>query len=192
VPSANERVRKEAASDPFLIYQFYDNVEREIDRLDLSASPQSIYNLDESAFFTDPSRGRVVGETGTRAHRTTSGNGRECFTALATVNAAGRHLPPLIIFKGKHFYSSWAGQHALPGTTYAISGKSRLDSHYYCFTYFHFFLLFSTLSEKGWITRDIFVAWFKNSFLCSVTERPLLLILDGHISHLGLSFIHLA
>lgn len=124
VPSPIERKRKEAASDPFLIYEFYDLVESEIERLQLLDKPSHINNVDESAFCTDPKRGKVVSEKGVSTHRTTAGNLRKFFTAMGTINAAGNSYPPLFIFRAKNFYSTWGGSKVVPGTTYAISGNT--------------------------------------------------------------------
>jgi hypothetical protein len=123
IPNTLERKRKDASSDPFLIYEYYDLLERELDRLEIRNKPENIWNVDESSFFTDPSRGRVVGEKGTCAYRAISSSGRDCFTAMAAVNAAGGSLSPLIIFKGKNLQTTWKGSKALAGTTYSVSGE---------------------------------------------------------------------
>jgi hypothetical protein len=102
---------------------FYDLIEREIDRLGLKDRQSHIWNFDESAFCVDPSRGRVVAETGSSAFRVTAGTGRECFTAMAAVNAAGESLSPFIIFRGKNLQSTWKGSSDLPGTAYSVSGE---------------------------------------------------------------------
>jgi hypothetical protein len=122
-PSPLERVRKEAAADPFVVYEFYSLLEKEIESLHLQNSPQQIYNLDESAFFVDPRGGKVIAETGSKVQRVISTSGRNCFTAMACVNAVGTALPPLVIFDAKNLYSSWKGQRAIRGTMYACSGK---------------------------------------------------------------------
>jgi hypothetical protein len=57
-----------------------------------------------------------VAARGSDAQRAIAGSGRDCFTAMASVNAAGSFLPPLIIFKAKNLYDSWRGYKALPGT----------------------------------------------------------------------------
>jgi hypothetical protein len=41
------------------------------------------------------------------------------------------------------------------------------------------------------MTRDIFINWMK-SFIQTITQRPLLMIFDGHSTHLGLDAIELA
>jgi hypothetical protein len=115
-------------TNPFLIYTFYDLLENVCAELDLMDKPQCIFNIDESAFFVDPKGGRLYGGVGDNVQRITSGPGRTCFTVMVCVNAAGRSLPPLFIFQGKHLYSSWKGTDTsvLPGTTYACTGKYSL------------------------------------------------------------------
>jgi hypothetical protein len=49
----------------------------------------------------------------------------------------------------------------------------------------------SVFSENGWMTREIFHSWFV-SFIRNVSQRPLILVFDGHSAHLGLNTIHLA
>ena len=59
--------------------------------------------------------------------------------------------------------SVWKGEHALPNTCYGVS-------------------------PSGWMTSVIFEDWF-NGFIKEVTIRPLLLIFDGHLTHLTLKTI---
>lgn len=46
-------------------------------------------------------------------------------------------------------------------------------------------------SDKGWMTCQIFQEWFQK-FCAQVRERPLLVILDGHVTHLDKSTIEMA
>lgn len=123
IPSAQDKLRQDATTNPFRIYGFYDTLESEMARLNLFDSPGSIWNVDESAFFLDPHRGRVVAKRGSSVQRITAGIGRECVTAVGTACATGEILPPLIIYPSKHLYASWQGQKAMPGMMYACSGK---------------------------------------------------------------------
>jgi hypothetical protein len=129
----------------------------------LIESPSHVWNLDETAFFTDPRGVKATSAIGDKAYRIISGCGRSCFTALACVSAAGAVLPPLVIFEGKNSHSTWKGEKALPGTTYACSAN-------------------------GWMNTDIFLACFQN-FLRHVKEHPLIVILDGHSTHINLRVI---
>jgi hypothetical protein len=121
-PSPLERARGEVASDPFIIYNFYDLLENEINKLHLQQSPSRVYNVNEIAFCLDPRGGKVVAPVGSKVHRATSTAGRTCSTGMECVSASGTALPPLIIFSAKHLYDSWKGQSAMPGTMYASSG----------------------------------------------------------------------
>ena len=156
--------RKSATANPFIIFDFYEILENIISSKNLSA--KQIWNCDESAFSSDPASCKVVGVKGKAAYRITSGPGRENTTVLAACNAAGRALPPLVIFAGQNLQSSWRGDKALEGTTYGIS-------------------------PSGWMTSEVFSSWFDH-FVSIVKERPLLLVLDGHITHTSLSVIEKA
>ena len=125
-----------------------------------------IWNCDESGFPTDPQKCKVVSVKGTSAYKITYGARRENITTLAVANAAGKVLDPLIIFSGKNLQSTWRGNNALPNTFYGVS-------------------------ENGWITSQIFAEWF-DKFTTTVTQRPLLLVFDGHLSHVSIPVIEKA
>jgi len=76
-PSSVERVRKEAACDPFTIYHFYNILDG------LVAEPAAFYNLDETGFFLDPQSTYAIVATGMETRRVIAGTGHSCFTALA-------------------------------------------------------------------------------------------------------------
>ncbi|KAJ8965095.1 hypothetical protein NQ314_004383 [Rhamnusium bicolor] len=161
-----EKCRRSATSDPYLIYGFYDLLEKSIKELRLEDKPTHAYNLDETYFSSDPSRIRGVAAKGQKVHRHIEDSGKENRTIMACVSAAGTLSAPLIIFQGRHLWTSWKGTSDLPNTCYAAS-------------------------EKGWMTTVIFNEWF-NKFVKLVTVRPLLLIVDGHITHLDKSTIEMA
>ena len=155
--------RTTARSDPFLVYGLYDLLEKTVENLGLSGKPKAIWNLDESGFPIDPSHTKIIGPKGKNVKRTTHGNNRIHQTVLACCNADGDVLDPLFVFKGINMQSVWKGEHALPNTYYGVS-------------------------PSGWMTSVIFEDWF-NGFIKEVTIRPLLLIFDGHLTHLTLKTI---
>jgi hypothetical protein len=123
-PSPKDKMQTWNASDPFTIYEFYDLIESECKRLNITDKPSHIFNCDETAFVTDPSRWNIVAPTGeNRIQRTVAGSGKQSYSVLACVSADGNHLPPLIIFAAKNFYSNWCGNKPYPGTMYAKSGE---------------------------------------------------------------------
>ena len=147
--------RKSATSNPFIIYNFYNQLDKIVTENNLT--PKQIWNCDESKFPTDPQKCKVVSIKGEVAYKVRPGARRENITTLPVCNAVGRAMDPLIIFKGKNYQSSWAGNKGLPN-------------------------IFYSLSENGWMTCDIFVVWFEK--LCDeVKERSLLLLFDGHFIH---------
>ena len=82
-------------------------------------------------------------------------------TMLCCASAAGAALPPMIIYP-KSF----------PGGLYRFGGPD--DSVY-------------AKSESGWVDAKLFLEWMKKVFLkYAVPERPVLLLIDGHKTHLTL------
>ena len=92
--------RKSATSNPFIIFDFYDVLDKLVKEKKLKAS--KIWNCDESGFLNDPQKSKVVGVRGKTAYKVTCGAGRENTTTLAVCNATGRILDPLIVFAGKN------------------------------------------------------------------------------------------
>lgn len=159
--------RKSVTSDPFVIYGFYDMLEKEMDRLNIKDRPECIYNLDETGFPMDPSKSKTIGSKGEKTVRLTHGANRENITVLATCCADGTCLDPLVVFKGKKMQSTWIGEEALPGTQYAVT-------------------------ESGWMTSAVFEDYFKTLAKKTANTRPLLVILDGHLSHTSLTTVEVA
>ena len=96
--------RKSATSNPFIVFAFYDKLEKGYVRKKSLSS--QIWNLDESGFPTDAGRCKVIAPKGEVANKITSGAGREKITVLAACNASGKAIDPLVIFTGKNFQSS--------------------------------------------------------------------------------------
>ncbi|XP_068219986.1 uncharacterized protein [Palaemon carinicauda] len=96
-----------------------------------------------------------------------SKSGKESTTVLAMCCADGTTLPPVVVFRGMHMQSTWKITQGIPGTQYAVS-------------------------ENGWMTTPIFEDIFKYFVDETKDRRPLLLILDGHISHTSIATVELA
>ncbi|XP_018020256.1 uncharacterized protein LOC108676651 [Hyalella azteca] len=159
--------RKTVTSDPFIIYGFYDLLEKVINDLGIANRPQCIYNLDETCFPTDPSKTKTIGTKGVKTVRVTHGSNRENTTVLATACADGTALDPLIVFKGKRMQTTWVGDQALPLTQYAVT-------------------------DSGWMTSSVFEDFFCQFVKTTQNTCPILLIVDGHISHTSLATVELA
>ena len=101
-PERMEGSRSRQASDPFIIMDFYDNLEKVMKKQGLLDKPQCVRNADESGFNHDPGTTKIVVSKGHVAKRQTGGSGRESTTILAYGNAAGRVLPPAILHEGQY------------------------------------------------------------------------------------------
>ena len=94
----------------------------------------------------------------------TATSGREAYTIEAAICADGKAFDPLVVFKGKHTMSNWLSDARFKGNI--------------------------TVSDSGWMNGEIFYNWLE-WFAKEVTARPLLLIMDGHSSHLTFNTIKL-
>lgn len=167
-PERLESSRSRQAADPFILNDFFDKLEELVKENKLEDKPHCIYNCDETSFNSDPGSTKVVAKRGENVHRVTAGSGRETTTVLACIRADGSKLPPMILHKGKRLWDSmFGGDKSYPDTSYFVS-------------------------EKGWMTEEVFYSWFTNCFIPNVTEFPALLIYDGHLSHIGLKLIEKA
>ena len=117
--------RKSVTSNPFVIYDFYNTMEKLIQEKSLGLS--QIWNFDDSGFPTDPQRCKVVGVKGKEAYKVTAGAGRENITTLAVVTAASwKGIGPVNHFFWYKFTIDLERGKALPGTFYTVL---LLDGH---------------------------------------------------------------
>ena len=160
-----ERSRAEALS-PAIVNEYYDLLYSVLDDNGLLNSPRQIYNCDETFVPLDFSREKAVTVRGVKNVYRQSQGTSDHITMLCCASAAGFPLPPMIIYS-KSF----------PGGQYRFDGPD--DTLY-------------AKSESGWIDTELFITWFKKIFLkYSVAQRPLLLLIDGHKSHMGLELVDL-
>ncbi|CAH2220869.1 jg19049 [Pararge aegeria aegeria] len=164
----NVELARKNACDPFIIYGYLDLMESVLQELELKEKPKQIYNLDETSICNDPTKGKIIGKKGFKATKTTSGPGRNNTTVLLATNACGDKIPPLIIFQGKFLWNQWFYAEEQVKTAYAVS-------------------------DKGWMETSIFEKYMRNVFVPAIgPERPVLLIFDGHKTHVTLGVIEYA
>jgi hypothetical protein len=98
------------------------------------------------------------------------GPGRENTTVLGAINAGGGKAPPLVIFRGKNIWNSWVADEnkSFEGMAYAAS-------------------------PNGWVSSDIFYNNFEKTLIPALAnERPVLVVYDGHSTHVQIKLIQLA
>ena len=102
---------------------------------------------------------------GTKKARQVSSGNKTQITILGCASATGQVVPPMVVFTGKHFNAQLSN---MPGTLYGML-------------------------PNGWMDQELFSKWFFKHFLTdAVSERPLLLLLDGHSSHYTLELVKAA
>ncbi len=153
--------------DPVVINKHFELLKKVLDENNLTKFPRRIYNCDESFLPLDGSREKGVTHKKSKCMYAQVNGTTEHITMLCGASAAGVALPPMIIYPK-----------AFPGGAYTFKGPD--DAVY-------------AKSESGWVDSDLFLAWMKKIFLVhAVSQRPVILIVDGHGSHVNLELIDLA
>lgn len=137
---------------------------------DILEDPSRIFNLDESGFRTNPESGLVLGPVNYQNfYVVKDGSEKESITTLVTVNAADDILPPVVVFPyvripmeiARNCNPEWA------------LGRS----------------------PSGWMTGQTFFCFIGNTFIpwlkSKNVKKPVLLLIDGHKSHLTLNVCRL-
>ncbi|CAF1538183.1 unnamed protein product [Didymodactylos carnosus] len=149
--------------------KWFKNLKEIMIQLNIMNKPEQIWNVDESGFLDETKEDLIVVKKEERETFTkTAGSGKSFTTTLLYINAAGTILPPHIIFKGKNLYNSWCS-HGPDGAQYGAT-------------------------DSGWIDTITFVWWFEHVFIKCTTavDKPILLIMDNHSSHVSVCTIELA
>lgn len=146
------------------IRTFFNLLKEIYDANDLLKRPQLVFNCDETMVDLNKSSEKVVVPRRQRNAHSVNIASTEHVTALCTVSADGKALPPMIVFKG-----------GFPGGPY--SRKGPINAIY-------------AKSESGFVDGELFLEWFRHIFLVHTpSNKPRLLLLDGHASHLGAPLI---
>ncbi|CAG4972554.1 unnamed protein product [Parnassius apollo] len=168
-PQPIEYLRKRM-TDPFVIHEYFTLLGSTLEKLNLN-DPHRIWNLDETSVCLDPTKTKVVGAVGAPCTRTTAGSAKENITVLTTVNAVGIKLNPLIVFKGSYVYDQWMADQ-----------NEEYD-----------FEVAYASSKRGWMETEIFYNYMVKVIIPSLgEEKPVLLIYDGHSTHVDERVVALA
>ena len=156
------------SASPDVVSEFFGKVGALYGRLNLFSKPNQIYNTDETGVSIVHRPGRVIAQVGRRTvYSISSAERGKLHTVLACVSASGHVLPPLMIYPRKRAVPDACKNGALPNT------------------------LFRT-SDNGWINSDIFLDWLKFFVSNIPPTRPVLLIQDGHATHISINAIEFA
>ena len=128
---------------------------------DLHNKPRRIWNADESGFPLCPKTSRVLALRNKRHVYSVNADSKTQITTLVAASAAGSVIPPMHIFPGVRLrYDPLAG---------AVDGS------------------YLGRSDNGWMQTHLFYGWVANHFVTHIPpERPVLLLVDGHTTHIDL------
>ncbi|KAJ8306526.1 LOW QUALITY PROTEIN: hypothetical protein KUTeg_017071 [Tegillarca granosa] len=131
-------------------------------------TPQRIYNIDETGLSLEHSPPKIISAKDTKPQACTSSRSSN-ITIIGGGIAVGNNIPPYYIFPGKRWNDSF-----LDGTPAGSSGEC---------------------SESGWSNSSVFHNYMTRHFVKYVTvskDEPLLVLYDGHKSHIQLTLIERA
>ena len=149
-------------ANPRVVEEFFDRLSALYARLELSAS--QIYNADETGISCVHKPSKVCAKRGQKAvwSITAAEKGRTN-TILASGSASGHALPPMIIFPRQR-------------VSLDLMSGAPADTLF-------------TGTTLGWINSVVFFKWFKFFVSQIPPKRPVLLLYDGHASHISTDVI---
>lgn len=131
--------------------------------------PESVYNLDETGITTVQNVPKVLATRGMKqVGQITAAERGTLVTVCCCVIALGKALPPVMIFPRVHYKD-----HMIKGVPPGTLGLA---------------------TQSGWMNSDLF-SYVLRHFIehngCS-NEKPAMLFMDNHESHLGIDIIEMA
>ena len=166
--------QRASSANPATVGEYFKKVGKLMDDLGITHCEdldRRVWNCDETGIATAVASKVILARRGSKwVHEVGGGSGRELITLMGCGSAAGERLSPMILYKGKHLYSTWT-INGPPGALYSTS-------------------------ESGWMEKENFFHWFQKCFLPAIKDLlqtgPVVLFLDGHHSHLSTDFLELA
>jgi len=160
VPQELSKARA-AKGNPIIIQHYFKALQQIIHEHSLTAD--RIWNMDETGFNISARLHKVLAQKGTRqVHKVAAGNSNEHISVCPTISAAGTYIPPLFIYKGvKVIEDLLSGSSVPPGTVAAFT-------------------------KTGYMHETIFKMYIEHFNRSIPPARPVLLMLDGHSSHIDL------
>lgn len=149
------------------LHKWFDNVEAHFVREGLNTiGPHRIFNCDESAFMLNPKGESVLVKRGSRnVYQIVGGNEKDTITVLFMFSASGTMPPPMVLFEGKNTLRKSVLEKIPSGWSVGVT-------------------------ENGWMTAESFFEYVTNVFYKWLKENnvefPIILYIDGHVSHITL------
>ena len=120
--------------------------------------------MDETGFVIVPKLEKVIAKKGARqVHKIAQGNSHDHISVAPTISADGSYIPPLIIYKGVRTIPGLLDG-APPGTVMGFT-------------------------STGYMREDLFQMYLDHFIQSIPPTRPVLLMLDGHSSHISYTIV---
>lgn len=116
-----KRVRAQVSQD--IISNYIDRLAPELD----GVPPENIYNYDETNLCDDPGKKKIICRRGTKYPEHIMNSTKISFSVMFCGNAAGESIPPYIIYKSEHLWSTWM-ENGPDGTRYNRTKSGWIDS----------------------------------------------------------------
>ena len=146
------------------VSKYYDELDNILTSNGLHDKPENIYNMDETNIPLEHNPPKVVCSKRSNPQAITSPKGQNV-TLIGCGNAQGNFLPPYYIFPGKRWNPLF-----IENTCAGTSGE---------------------MSDSGWSNTVTFKNYLQNHFLRyvnpSARSNPVLVLFDGHKSHVNLA-----
>ena len=147
-------------STPEILGAWYKDFGDFLEAHSLLNRAEYIWNADEAGFPLCATSGKVISIRNCKDVYAITADTKKQITTLCAINAAGDALPPMHIF---------------PGTRFKYNPMLNcVDGAYFGH------------SPTGWISTELFYGWIANHFAKHVSVRPIVLLVDGHSSHIDL------
>ncbi|XP_039298507.1 tigger transposable element-derived protein 7-like [Nilaparvata lugens] len=95
--------RARAAVDESIINNYFNNLEVTLQNV----PPENIWNYDETNLCNDPGSAKVVCKRGSKYVERIMDSTKSCISIMFCGNAVGEMLPPYVVFKSEHLWSTW-------------------------------------------------------------------------------------
>lgn len=114
--------RQRAAVGKEQLQEFFENIR---DILEY-ASPENVYNYDETNITDDPGSKKVLVPRGTKRVERVQEHSRTSISIMVCGSANGDLLPPMVVYKAQHLYENWS-KGGPAGTIYQVTPSGWFD-----------------------------------------------------------------
>lgn len=122
IRKTNAIKRSRAALSREDVDAFFDNFMASVE----GVPPQNIWNYDETCFRDDPKLAKVICKKGMKYVETVLNTSKQAISVMFCGSAAGRMMPPMVVYKAKHLYESWK-EKGPKGAIYSVSTSGWFD-----------------------------------------------------------------